>query len=106
VLYEVESKLDPVKEAAVKTGIEQIGESEKFCFRLHKRGSHHLEHDSCDLEREIGGAVWRALEQKYAKRPAVDLENPDVTIVAEVFGPKTAIGFCRKDWAEEATAAP
>jgi tRNA(Ser,Leu) C12 N-acetylase TAN1 len=101
VLYEVESRLDPVKEAVVRAGIEQIGKDEKFCFRLHKRGSHFLEQNSCDLEREIGGAVWQALEQKYGKRPAVDLKKPDVTLVGEVLGPKTAIGFCRKDWAEK-----
>jgi tRNA(Ser,Leu) C12 N-acetylase TAN1 len=54
--------------------------------------------DTCKLEREIGGAIWQALEQKQGKRPVVDLDDPDITIIAEVMGPNTAIGILRKAW--------
>lgn len=98
VLAEVQSTLDPIREAAVKIGTEQIGEDEKFCFRLHKRGSHWLEQETPKLEYEIGGAIWVALQQKYGKKPNVDLKNPDITVVAEVLGPNTAVGILRKAW--------
>jgi tRNA(Ser,Leu) C12 N-acetylase TAN1 len=98
VLAEVESRLESIKEAAVRIGTEQIAGDEKFCFRLNKRGSHHLEETTCDLEREIGGAIWQALEQKHGKRPVVDLGDPDITIIAEVMGANTAIGVLRKAW--------
>jgi tRNA(Ser,Leu) C12 N-acetylase TAN1 len=98
VLAEVDSRIDAIKEAAVRIGSEQIGENEKFCFRLNKRGSHQLVEDTCKLEREIGGAIWQALEQKQGKRPVVDLDDPDITIIAEVMGPNTAIGILRKAW--------
>jgi len=103
VLAEVQSTLDAIKEAAVKVGAEHIGGDEKFCFRLHKRGSHWLEQDTPKLEHEIGGAIWVALQKKYGKKPNVDLEDPDVTVVAEVLGPNSAIGIIRKAWREGAT---
>jgi tRNA(Ser,Leu) C12 N-acetylase TAN1 len=102
VLAEVESRIDPIREAAVKIGAEQIGESEKFCFRLHKRGSHWLEKDTSELEDETGQAIWTALKQKYGKDPAVDLDDPEITVTAEVLGPNTAVGISRKAWKEGA----
>jgi tRNA(Ser,Leu) C12 N-acetylase TAN1 len=98
VLVEVKSTLDAIKEGAVKVGVEHIGGDAKFCFRIHKRGAHHLEQNTPELEREIGGAIWTALEGKYEKKPAVDLDEPDVMVVAEVLGPNTAIGIVRKAW--------
>jgi len=98
VLAEVHSTLDAIKEGAVKVGVEHIGEEDKFCFRIHKRGAHQLDLDTPELEREIGGAIWTALEGKYEKKPAVDLDDPDVMVVAEVLGPNTAIGIVRKAW--------
>ena len=98
VLAEVESKLEPIKEAAVRIAGEQVGKDEKFCFRLHKRGSHSLVGDTFEIEREIGGAIWQALQQKYGTEPAVDLDEPDITLTAEVLGPDTAVGISRKDW--------
>ena len=98
VLTEVPSTLNAIKEAAVKVGVEQIVGDEKFCFRLHKRGSHWLDQDTPKIEREIGGAIWAALQEKYGKKPNVDLEDPDITVVAEVLGPNTAIGIIRKAW--------
>lgn len=103
VLAEVQSTLEAIKEAAVKIGAEHISEDEKFCFRLHKRGSHWLEQETPKLEYEIGGAIWVALQQKYGKKPNVDLKNPDITVVAEVLGPNTAVGIMRKAWRVGAT---
>jgi tRNA(Ser,Leu) C12 N-acetylase TAN1 len=98
VLAEVQSTLDAIKEGAVKVGVEHIGWDEKFCFRIHKRGVHQLDKNTPDIEREIGGAIWTALQRKYEKIPSVDLEEPDVTVLAEVLGPNTAIGIVRKAW--------
>jgi tRNA(Ser,Leu) C12 N-acetylase TAN1 len=98
VLAEVKSTPNAVKEGAVNVGVEHIGRDEKFCFRIHKRGAHQLDLDTPELEREIGGAIWTALEGKYRKKPAVDLDDPDVTVVAEVLGPNTAIGIVRTAW--------
>lgn len=98
VLAEVDSTLDKIKPAAIEIGVAHIGEGERFCFRLNKRGAHMLELDTPKLEYEIGGAIWVALHQKYGVKPQVDLKQPDVTIVAEVLGPVTAVGVVRKAW--------
>jgi tRNA(Ser,Leu) C12 N-acetylase TAN1 len=100
VVAEVESKIEPIKEAAVRIAGEQIGKDEKFCFRLHKRGSHSLVGDTFEIEREIGAAIRQALKQKYGTEPAVDLDEPDITIIAELLGPKAAIGISRTSWTE------
>lgn len=100
VLDEVESRLDYVKEAAVKVGLEHIGEGESFCFRIFKRGSHSLDKPTPELEKEIGGAIYEKLEEKFQKKPRVDLKNPDVTVLAEVLGKRTEIGITRKKWSE------
>src|SRR5574341_1787605 len=39
VLATVESKEEPIKDAAARIGAEQIGSEESFCIRLHKRGA-------------------------------------------------------------------
>ena len=98
VLAEVDSTLDEIKRVAVRIGTEHIGKDERFCFRLHKRGAHMLALDTPRLEYEIGGAIWVALQQKHGVKPLVDLKNPDVTVVAEVLGPITAVGVVRKAW--------
>jgi len=98
VLAEVESKLEPIKDAAVRIASEQVGRDELFSFRLHKRGLHSLVGDTFEIEREIGGAIWQALQQKYGALPEVDLDDPDITVVAEVLGPNTAMGVSRKAW--------
>jgi len=105
VLAEVESRFDPIKEVAVRIGREQIGAEESFCFRLHTRGAHYLEQDTMIVEREIGGAIWTALQEKHGAKPRVRLKNPDVTIVAEVLGPITAVGISRMAWHESLAAA-
>lgn len=62
VLATVESREEPIKDAAVRISGEQIGSDESFCFRLHKRGAHGLEHDTLKIEQEIGGVIWTAVE--------------------------------------------
>ena len=98
VLAEVESRLELVKLAAVEIGVAQVGGQESFGFRLHKRGAHGLEKPTLDLEREIGGAIWVALEQRDGTRPKVDLESPDIQVSAEVLGPTTSIGIVKQAW--------
>ncbi|MBI4522272.1 MAG: hypothetical protein HY695_00490 [Deltaproteobacteria bacterium] len=101
VLAEVESRFEPIKEAAVRIGREQIGKEENFCFRIHKRGVHSLERDTLTLEQEIGSEIWIALEEKHGAKPSVRLKNPDVSVVAEVLGPITAVGILRRAWREQ-----
>jgi tRNA(Ser,Leu) C12 N-acetylase TAN1 len=104
VLEEVESRLEPIKEAAVRAGRERIGKEDSFCFRLHKRGSHFLEHNTMSIEQEIGSAIWLALEEKHGGKPRVNLKNPDVAVVAEVLGSITAVGILRRAWREQISA--
>ena len=103
VLLETESELGAIERAAVEIGSEHVRELESFCFRLHKRGSHGLAEPTPEIEREVGGAIWAELKRKYGKEPKVDLEHPDVTVVAEVLGPNTAVGLLRKAWHEGIT---
>jgi tRNA(Ser,Leu) C12 N-acetylase TAN1 len=100
VLATVESRKEPIKDAAARIGAAQIGAEESFCFRLHKRGAHGLEQDTSKLEREIGGAIWTALEGKYNKKPKVSLKNPDITVIAEILGSIAAVGISRRAWRE------
>jgi tRNA(Ser,Leu) C12 N-acetylase TAN1 len=104
VLATVESREEPIKDAAARIGAAQIGPEESFCFRLHKRGSHGLEQDTSMLEHEIGGAIWTALEGKYKKKPKVSLKNPDVTVIAEILGPIAAVGISSRAWREQVHA--
>jgi len=98
VLAEVPTKLDRIQEAAVRVAREQVGEEETFCFRIHKRGSHGLELESPRIEREIGSAIWEALEERFSKEPRVRLTEPDVAVVAEVLGETTLVGVSRRTW--------
>jgi tRNA(Ser,Leu) C12 N-acetylase TAN1 len=98
VLAEIPSTLKDIKKVAVEICKDKVGRNEKFCFRLHKRGSHLLEKKTPKLEYEIGEAVWLALKEKYGEEPKVDLEHPDITVVAEVLGPNAAVGITRKSW--------
>lgn len=100
VLATVESREEPIKDAAAQIGAAQIGPEDSFSFRLHKRGAHGLEQDTSKLEREIGGAIWVVLEGKYTKKPKVNLKNPDITVIAEILGPIAAVGISRRAWRE------
>jgi tRNA(Ser,Leu) C12 N-acetylase TAN1 len=101
VVEEVESRIEPIKGAAVRVGQNQIDKEESFCFRIHKRGAHYLEQDTLTLEQEIGSAIWIALEEKHSARPRVRLKDPDIVIVAEVLGPMTAVGISRRSWRDQ-----
>ena len=103
VLLETESELGAIERAAVEIGSEHVRELESFCFRLHKRGSHRLAEPTPEIERKVGGAIWADLKRKYGREPRVELKHPDVTVVVEVLGPKTAVGLLRKAWREEIT---
>jgi tRNA(Ser,Leu) C12 N-acetylase TAN1 len=98
VLAEVESELDAIRKAAAEIGSQHVGVGESFCLRMHRRGGASPEAAGHDLERGVAEAVWSALERRNGARPVVDLQDPDVTVVAEVFGPITRIGVCRKEW--------
>lgn len=102
----VESKEESIRDAAVQIGAAQMGSEESFAFRLNKRGMHGLKKDTSNLEREIGGAIWIALEGKYQRRPKVILKNPDITVTAEILGPIVAIGISRREWREEVQRRP
>lgn len=113
VAAEATSEVEPVKEAAVRVGLTHVAPGESFCFRVHKRGSHLLTAPTPELELNIGSAIWHALEERDGRAPRVDLKSPDVTVIAEVLGPVTAVGVVRKAWKalaapeeEEAEAAP
>lgn len=77
-----------------------------LCFRLHKRGSHWLQSDTRTIERDIGGAIADAFATATAGQLRVNLEDPDVKIVAEVLGPLTCIGVDRRDWRPVPLLAP
>jgi tRNA(Ser,Leu) C12 N-acetylase TAN1 len=105
-LAEVESKPGAIKDAAVKIGTTLIGQEESLCFRIIKRGPHGLEKDTPKLEDEIGRAISEALQLKNGKKPMVDLDEPDVTVVAEVLGPVTMVGVLRRDWRATQSGQP
>ncbi len=106
VLASIDTTTEAISETAVKIAIQHIGADETFCFRIHKRGSYGLLEDTPTLECKIGGAIWRAIEQKYGRKPSVDLEDPDITVVAEVLGPRTALGISRKTWKQQKIEMP
>ena len=105
VLADVESEREPIEAAAVALGRDRIRPGESFCFRLHKRGSHGLAETSLTLEREIGGAIWTALRERDVEDPRVDLASPDVTLAAEVLGPRTLLCLRRRAWLHEAASS-
>jgi tRNA(Ser,Leu) C12 N-acetylase TAN1 len=59
--------------------------------------------DTFEIEREIGRAIWQTLQQKYGTEPVVDLDEPDITVSAEVLGRYAAMGFSREDWTAQST---
>ena len=75
-----------------RRAIKRAGAEERFCFRIHKRGKLGFQESASTLEREIGGAIWKALEQRHRTQPRVDLANPDVTIHADVLQGRTNAG--------------
>lgn len=98
VLALVESRLEPIKEAATAAAAAYVRAGESFCFRLHKRGAHGLEQDTAKIEEEIGGAIWTVLHARHNEKPKVSLKKPDVTVTAEILGPVAAVGVSRRVW--------
>src|SRR4030095_28945 len=97
-LLEIESEIEAIKDATVKIGTTQIGREESFCFRIFKRGLHGIGKNTPKLEDEIGRAISEALQLKNIKKPVVEIDEPDVTVVAEVLGQVTLGGVLRKAW--------
>ena len=101
VVEEVQTDIDNIKEAIVSAGTQLIKENDSYCVRIKRRGSYFLDEDIQALEADIGSEIWNILKDKYGKDPKVDLENPDIKIIAEVLGHATAIGVQYKSWFEE-----
>jgi nitroreductase len=59
-LLEIESEIEAIKDASVKTGTTQIGREESFCFRIFKRGLHGLG--------IVIAAVYDRATRKYGQR--------------------------------------
>lgn len=98
IVEEVPTDINYIKESAILIGTHLINEDQSYCIRVKKRGKFLEETNIPQLESEIGSGVWEALKIKYGKEPHVDLENPDVKIIAEVLGHMTAIGVQLKSW--------
>jgi hypothetical protein len=45
--------------------------------------------------------VLCSLSRHVRRKPSADLEDPDVTIIANVLGPRTALGLSRKTWKQQ-----
>jgi tRNA(Ser,Leu) C12 N-acetylase TAN1 len=106
-LAEVESAEKPVQAAAVDVARRHVGRGESFCVRVHKRGRHALSRDTPALERDLGAAIWQALRERDGEDPKVELDDPDLTLTAEVLGPLTSICIERREWrAEPAPESP
>ncbi|HKJ34296.1 MAG TPA: THUMP domain-containing protein [Balneolales bacterium] len=101
VVEEVQTDINNIKEAMVSAGSQLIKEYDSYCIRIKRRGSYFLDENIQALEADIGGEIWKVLKEKYGKEPRVDLENPDIKIIAEVLGHATAIGVQYKSWFEE-----
>lgn len=95
LLVETESSHEAVRHSAVEVGLSHVRKGESFSFRIHKRGSHGLQSPTPDIEREIGAAILQSLYRIDMLRARVELACPDVVVVAEVLGPRTAIGIIR-----------
>lgn len=100
VLKEVETDTTAIRDAAVEVAVAHVAAGRSFCFRIHRRGWKLPGKDAAALEGEIGGAVFDALARRHGVRPTVDLEHPDVAVVAEVLGRRTAVGIVPKAWRE------
>ena len=92
IFAEVHTEAGAIRQAAAEVAGAQVREGESFCFRLRRRGWSQPDTDASMLEREIGGAVFDALERGHGAPPIVDLQDPDVTVVAEVLGRRTLLG--------------
>ncbi|MDH3680464.1 MAG: THUMP domain-containing protein, partial [Acidimicrobiia bacterium] len=45
------------------------------------------------------------IQQRNDESPRVDLDNPDVTLNVEVFGPWSSVGIVRRSWRDASVSA-
>jgi protein-L-isoaspartate(D-aspartate) O-methyltransferase len=95
VLAEVPSARAQMVDAVARVAAGQVRPGESLCVRLHKRGAHGFLEPTPTLERAAADAAWQALQRREGTEPRADLVHPDVTIHAEVLGPRTLIGVAR-----------
>ena len=95
VLAEVPSARAQVVDAVARVAAGQVRPGESLCVRLHKRGAHGFLEPTPALERAAADAAWQALQRRDGSEPRADLVHPDVTIHAEVLGPRTLVGVAR-----------
>jgi protein-L-isoaspartate(D-aspartate) O-methyltransferase len=95
VLAEVPSARAQMVDAVARVAAGQVRPGESLCVRLHKRGAHGYLEPTPALERAAAAAAWEALQRRDGTEPRADLVHPDVTIHAEVLGPRTLIGVAR-----------
>lgn len=95
VLAEVPSARAQMVDAVARVAAGQARPGESLCVRLHKRGAHGYLEPTPALERAAAAAAWEALQRRDGIEPRADLVHPDVTIHAEVLGPRTLIGVAR-----------
>lgn len=98
VLCDVESSVKDIEEAAVNIALDQVENGESYCFRIKKREVPELKMSSREIEQDIGDAIHLALRNKFGVEPKVNLEDPDITIMAEVLGLFSSVGIRRKRW--------
>jgi tRNA(Ser,Leu) C12 N-acetylase TAN1 len=101
VLAEVPTDVDAIREAATQIATAHVGPGQSFCFRLHRRGWRLPAPEAAALEHAIGGSIFDALERSRGAPPTVDLEQPDLTVVAEVLGPRTLMGVAPRPAPQE-----
>lgn len=98
VIRDTKSEFESIKENATKIALEYIAKNESFCFRIHKRGRHDITMPTPQIEKRIGREIHLALEEKFGRKPEVDLEKPDISILAEVLGKRTMVGIIKNEW--------
>jgi protein-L-isoaspartate(D-aspartate) O-methyltransferase len=98
VFEQVPSISGPLVEAATRVALEHVRGGSSIATRVHKRGSHGYLAATPELERIVGTAVWEALHRRDGEPPPVDLDDPEVTINVEVFGPWSSVGIVRRSW--------
>lgn len=98
VFEQVPSITTRLVEAATRVALEHVRSGESIATRVHKRGSHGYLQATPELERIVGTAVWEELHQRDGRPPPVDLDDPEVTINVEAFGPWSSVGIVRRSW--------
>ena len=95
VLAEVPSARAQLVDAVAGVAARQVRPGESLCVRRHKRGAHGVPAPPPGLEQAAADAAWQALARRDGTGPRADLVHPDVTIHAEVLGPRTLVGVAR-----------